>query len=120
MYVVICPYCGNVCHFDNNKKNFIYRCSNCKSSVTANNINYSPLGIPASKELARLRYITHFVFDKFMLQYHLSKDEAYRWLSGQLNLPLSKTHIGLFNTSQCKQAIKAFNKTMRIKQGEYK
>jgi len=69
--------------------------------------NITSLGRVADEELRRLKQEGHAAFDpmwKEKTHFKRQKD-AYRWLSGKMNLPFSLTHFGMFDAVQCREAI---------------
>ena len=53
------------------------------------------------------RQEVHRVFDGWWKAQKLGHGEAYRWLAGQMKLPVHRTHIGQFDMVQCEQTIQA-------------
>ena len=60
-------------------------------------------------ELYRLRREVHFYLDSIWLfssNQRRSRGSMYSWLSTQMNLSRSETHIKYFDSNQCKQALR--------------
>lgn len=71
----------------------------------ANNI--TSLGRVADKELRKFKNKGHNIFDPLWKtkSHFKTQREAYKWLSGKMNLPLEHTHFGMFTIDQCLEAI---------------
>ena len=81
-------------------------CPDCGSFVYCHPLTSVPLGSVADKELRRLRWETHQVFEMLpRLKLKRSRYNAYSWLSLQLGLSKDVTHIGLFDEATCRRAI---------------
>lgn len=52
-----------------------------------------------------MRSLAHKSFDNLWKNKKMSRDEAYRLLSKEMNLPKEKTHIGMFNEKQCRKVL---------------
>lgn len=63
------------------------------------------LGRIANKELREAKKEAHKYFDMIWKNKNLTRQEAYTWLSQQLNLQREQTHIGMFNIQQCKDTV---------------
>lgn len=85
-----------------------------------------PMGIVANKELRQVRSNVHKVFDEIWQinsrkkTYRNSKkparearQDAYKWLSSALGVPLDHCHIGNFGLNTCNQAIEVCNKKLQ-------
>ena len=59
----------------------------------------------ANETLRLKRMETHKVFDAFWKANHMSRTQAYKWLSQQLRLPEKQAHIGGFEMDQCQRVI---------------
>ncbi|GKH48086.1 hypothetical protein DWV16_10795 [Anaerotruncus sp. AF02-27] len=110
----ICPYCGGKVIFTDSAvlyggKSYgdIYLCTNCNASVGVHNGTRRPLGTLANSVLKLKRQEVHRVFDGWWKAQKLGHGEAYRWLAGQMKLPVHRTHIGQFDMVQCEQTIQA-------------
>lgn len=58
-----------------------------------------------SERVSALRIFAHDDFDKLWKSGAMSRSAAYAWLSKQMGLPPSKTHMKLFTISQCELVI---------------
>ena len=98
------------------------RCQYCGGTVvlrSADGINYPrcdayvrthpgtniPVGTLANRELRTLRNQAHHYFDQLYLSGLMSKQDAYLWLAGLLQVPLSKAHIGFLGEYYCNEVI---------------
>ncbi len=73
--------------------------------------NFTSLGRLSDTELRKLKSLGHNTFDalwKNKTHFRTQKD-AYKWLSIKINLPIEKTHFGMFTNEQCINAIKFCN-----------
>lgn len=77
----------------------------CDSYVGTHEEDGSSLGRLANSELRQYKKVTHSWFDRIWKEQHMSRTEAYDWLSDELELPRDMTHIGWFNITTCKKAI---------------
>lgn len=84
---------------------FIYQCQNCNARVGCHKGSKKPLGKVANEALRLKRIETHQVFDAFWKARHMSRHDAYKWLSQQMRLPSKDTHIGGFEMEQCQMVI---------------
>ena len=64
-----------------------------------------PVGTLANRELRTLRNQAHHYFDQLYLSGLMSKQDAYLWLAGLLQVPLSKAHIGFLGEYYCNEVI---------------
>lgn len=117
MQKVICDYCGRKAEYVDSKiiygKSYgmVYLCRNCMAYVGVHKGSDRPLGRLENAELRFWKQKAHKAFDP-LWQYGPFKhrrNAAYRWLSEQMNLPVSETHIGMFDVGQCKEAIRIIN-----------
>ena len=111
-YAPRCPYCGSTTVYrsatgiykDNPNDVMLYVCTNypnCDAYVQTQKGTAIPLGEMANGELRALRNQAHRYFNKLYLQKYMSKQDAYRWLSSILGVPLEKAHIGLLGKLGC-------------------
>lgn len=115
-FIVICPYCNQVTKFtanfrlDRDVNKYIYLCPNCGASVSAHNSDGSPMGIPANKELRKLRFDTHKLLEKYAKKKYMSRKQSYIWLAKKTNKKYEDTHIGYFTYDECQKANKILKK----------
>ena len=65
----------------------LYQCQNCNARVGCHKGTLRPLGNVANETLRLKRMETHQVFDNFWRSQHMSRTQAYKWLSQQMRLP---------------------------------
>ena len=114
----ICRYCGSRIRLVPAKQvlgasakrldmenEYLYQCQNCNARVGCHKGTVIPLGNVANETLRLKRIETHRVFDQFWKSRHMSRNNAYKWLSQQLRIPMSETHIAGFEMDQCQKVI---------------
>ena len=84
---------------------WVYQCQNCNARVGCHKGTTRPLGDVANETLRLKRMETHQVFDAFWKSRHMTRTQAYKWLSQQMRLPKERAHIGGFEMDQCQQVI---------------
>lgn len=114
MRTVICQYCGREAEFvdsaevyDGRSYGMIYLCRHCDAYVGVHKGTDRPLGILANKELRRWKNAAHAAFDPLWRSGKYKRRTAYKLLSEKMGMPKERTHIGMFDIEQCKQAIAA-------------
>lgn len=118
-----CQYCGGTVvlrsadgiYHDNSKNTMLWVCSNypnCDAYVRTHPGTTIPVGTLANHELRALRNKAHHYFDQLYLSGMMSKQDAYLWLAGLLQVPLSKAHIGFLGEYYCMQVIEASQKLL--------
>lgn len=85
------------------KRGYIYYCS-CGRFVGVHAGTNIPFGIPADRETRALRIKCHELFDQ-RWKTPEERENAYRWLMGEMGLMKMQTHFGKFNKQQCLTAI---------------
>ena len=114
----ICRYCGGVIRLVPAESVYgesaaklgmmgekLYQCQNCSARVGCHKGTARPLGNVANEVLRLKRMEAHRVFDAFWKARHMSRTQAYKWLSQQMRIPVKQTHIGGFEMDQCQQVI---------------
>lgn len=120
----LCPYCGGDAvlvrgdviypqRFELHDKRFWY-CAGDQAWTGCHGKTERPLGTLADKALRDARQAAHSEFDplwqrkmeregteKFRARAH-----GYRWLAEQMQLPVSQTHIAMFNLEQCAEVVR--------------
>ena len=122
---IYCDYCGSHTDFVDSKVIYgrsygmIYLCPNCKAYVGVHKGTDKPLGRLANAELRRWKNAAHDAFDPLWQRgpFRRRRNDAYKWLSEQMNLPVEKTHIGMFDIEQCKRAIAICSNIKNLKGG---
>ncbi len=121
---VDCPYCGNLAHLvigsviypKRQDLRFLkfWLCSDDShhwAYVGCHKGTSIPLGRLADGELRKAKSSAHRAFDPLWRDRHMTRAEAYLWLSQTLNIPKVECHIGMFDLNLCKRAeIAASNK----------
>lgn len=107
----ICPYCKRKSKYVDSSAVYgrsygmIYLCEPCDAYCGVHKGSDVALGRLANKQLRHLKKQAHFYFDKIWQQKHLTRNDAYAWLSKMLNIPVKYTHIGMFSEKTCEDAI---------------
>lgn len=116
--VVICQYCKGFAklvygdfiypHRPDLKNKAFYHCCNGHPSayVGCHQGTIKPLGVLANAELRKAKSAAHAAFDPIWRDGLKTRQNAYKWLAGQMKLPKSETHIGMFSVEQCNQVVK--------------
>lgn len=109
---LICPYCKKQSKHVNSSviygKDYgmIYLCGPCDAYVGCHKSNTTEAkGRLAKKELRELKKEAHLYFDKIWQLKIMSRHEAYKWLSGYLQLPAKYTHIGMLGIEKTKEVM---------------
>lgn len=121
-----CPYCGSRLvlrsadgiYRDNHNNTMLYVCARyprCDSYVRTHPGTKIPMGTPANQKLRSLRRETHKYFNELYHSGLMSKDEAYGWLSMQLQAPRSEAHIGYLGEYYCGKIIRESRKLLERK-----
>lgn len=110
---VLCPYCaleaelvtGAVVypHRPDLASLRFWQCSPCEAYVGCHKGTKAPLGRLADATLRKAKQRAHAAFDPLWKNGGRSRDEAYAWLSKELNIPPEECHIGMFDVHQCKR-----------------
>ena len=77
------------------------------------------MGTVANKKLRSMRNEAHRYFNQIYYRGIMSKQEAYRWLSDILGLPMESTHIGMMGEYYCQLVIDACQKVLENNPGSY-
>lgn len=87
---------------------FIYLCTSkaCGASVGVHEGTAHPLGTLADQTTKNARKAAHAAFDPIWKSKQMKRNEAYQWLSEQLDIERWRCHISWFDTSYCKQVVK--------------
>ena len=83
----------------------LYQCQNCGARVGCHRGTTRPLGSVANEMLRLKRKETHQVFDAWWKARHMTRTQAYKWLSEQFGLAREQAHIGGFEMDQCQRVI---------------
>ena len=114
----VCRYCGSIIRlvpaetiFGKSTRKLgmegemVYQCQNCGARVCCHKGTTRPLGDVANEVLRLKRIEAHHAFDAMWRTWHVSRTQAYKWLSQQMRIPVDKTHIGGFDMEQCLKVI---------------
>lgn len=120
---VYCDYCGRKTEFVDNKiiygksygSRMIYLCRNCMAYVGVHKGTAKPLGRLANAQLRYWKKQAHEAFDPLWKcgRFKNNRKVAYAWLAGKMELPVEKTHIGMFDVGDCKRVISICNAERR-------
>ena len=117
MRTVFCDYCMGVAEYVDSKTIYgksygmIYLCRRCRAYVGVHQGTDKPLGRLANAELRRWKKAAHNAFDSLWKRgpFKGRRNAAYEWLAKEMCLPVSKTHIGMFDVEDCKRVIQVSN-----------
>ncbi len=119
-----CPYCGSPVIFrsaegiyrEDGNGTMLYVCGSypeCDAYVRVHAGTRIPVGSLADRNLRRLRRRAHDVFDQLYLSGYMGKQDAYQWLAGLIDAPLSEAHIGHLGEYYCGQVITESRKILK-------
>jgi len=111
-----CPYCdshvvlrsADGIYKKNSADTMLYVCARypvCDAYVRILPSTNQPAVSLADGELRALRWEAHQYFDRLYLSGIMTRKEAYVWLAGSLQIPMSQTHIGHLGKYYCRQVI---------------
>ena len=83
---------------------YVYLCQGCGAYVGIHEGTDLPLGTLANTELRKARSDNKRDFNDLLLRGGMKRSEAYKWLAGEMGIPASECHWGLFEAEQCEQA----------------
>lgn len=118
---IYCPYCGQKAKLKGsaivyNGRDFgwIWDCRPCDAyvGVHKDSSTFEPKGTLANKELREWRKAAHAAFDPIWQSGQMTRKQAYRWLSEQMNL--TEAHIGEFDIEQCRRLIEILSTTLNL------
>ena len=122
MYKLTCPYCAKQAILSDSSTIYgkdygkVYLCINypaCDAFVGVHKGTDKPLGTLANSELRDLRKKAHKLFDSIWHEREMSRKDAYSWLASEMGLSKTKTHIAMFNESQCQQVIEMMKERIK-------
>jgi len=115
-----CGYCGELSRKTTGKEVYphkpklseiiIYVCDPCHASVGCHVGTDRATGTLAKRSLKGKRIHTHRLFDYFWKQGYMSRKRAYENLAFAMGIPFKFAHIGLFNETQCDEAMRVCKK----------
>lgn len=117
---VCCDYCGSAAALVDSAEVYgrsygpMWLCRPCDAYVGThkNSRNHAPLGRLANRELREAKKAAHAAFDPLWRSGRKDRQQAYGWLSEQLEIPMAKTHIGMFDLDLCRRTIEVCRKFM--------
>lgn len=120
---VNCDYCGEPAelvtgrevypHRPDLYKKQIWRCKPCEAYVGCYGGSDKPMGRLANEMLREMKMAAHKIFDRKWKVGHMTRSEAYAWLSEKLGVPIEKCHIGMFDVDDCKRVVAACKRRRR-------
>ena len=131
IHAKICPYCEKKPEFVDSSVIYgtsygpIYYCKDCDAYVGVHKGSEQSLGRLANKELREAKKKAHYYFDQLWnkklriwmkkkdnhskkeisAMRRIVRNQAYSWLSRQMDLPAKHTHIGMFDLTRCEEVI---------------
>jgi hypothetical protein len=113
-----CPHCAGTVAFASNSEVYrraygewpwIYLCQaeSCRAYVGTHPETNLPLGTLATAAMRAARKAAKEQFNALWQGGRMSRTDAYAWLAGALNIPVSACHFGWFNEAQCARALQA-------------
>lgn len=115
MSEVFCDYCGKQAELVGGERIYphrpdlsalrFYACAPCKAHVGCHPGTTKPLGRLADAKLRSAKMAAHNNFDPLWKKKRMSRHAAYARLSDRMGIPREKTHIGMFDVSQCQLVI---------------
>lgn len=112
----VCPYCGrrtvlvDSAEIYGRSYGMIYLCRPCRAYVGCHKGTTRALGRLANEELREAKHQAHEAFDRLWKEKVISRHEAYRLLSDELNIEPEYAHIGMLDAEQCYKVIDVFTK----------
>lgn len=105
-----CHCCGGPVKLTNNRDiyggqsfgawPYVYRCAQCQAYVGLHPDTDLPLGIMADRQTIQARKEAKTVFQRLVLVKHnRDRNAGYAWLAGELDIPASICHFGMFDRS---------------------
>lgn len=107
----ICKYCMAITDFVDSAEVYsrsygmIYLCRPCNAYVGVHKNSNKAKGSVANHWCRELRKAAHQLFDDKWKSGAMTRTQAYKWLSGKLNIPLNECHIGMFEPDKCREVI---------------
>lgn len=109
-----CHYCGSIVEYTTNDviygRNYgdwpyVYRCtsSECDSYVGVHQHTKIPLGTLANKATREARKQVKPLFNELWQNGGMTRSAAYKWLAGELGIPTSQCHFGMFDIERCEK-----------------
>ena len=122
-----CPYCGAPMvirpaaeiYRDKTTEGSLLVCTNyprCDTYARLCPGSNRPLGVPANRELRRIRARAHKAFDAVWQQGYMSRTDAYCWMADFMGLRRQDAHIGQFGAYQCEMVIGKCESLRRLRE----
>lgn len=112
----LCPYCGAATRladsaiiYNGTSYGLVWICERypaCDAFVGCHKGTETPMGRLANRELRYWKKRAHAEFDPLWKKGPMRRGDAYYWLSQKLDIPVDKTHIGMFDIDQCKETVR--------------
>lgn len=83
---------------------YAYVCRSCAARVGLHPNTDLPLGFLCGPETRQARVKCKESFERIWTARLKTRNEAYKWLSREMNIPPHRCHIGMFDISQCEEA----------------
>jgi hypothetical protein len=111
-----CVHCGNECRKTDGKEIYphrkdlhslvFFKCDPCDARVGAHKNSGKPLGYAANSETQRARSYVHSILDPIWKKARTrsARSVVYKYLSQKMGIDRKKTHVGMFDIEQCRQA----------------
>jgi len=109
-----CRYCGSPVRIATHQEVYIgrsfgnwpymYLCDGCGAYVGIHEGTDLPLGTLANEELRMSRKTNKRIFIVVIAGEVMKRAEGYKWLAGEMNIPVSECHWGWFDLDRCAQA----------------
>jgi endogenous inhibitor of DNA gyrase (YacG/DUF329 family) len=133
--VVNCPYCGQPALLVDDTEIYgrtyggkMWLCRGCTAWVGTHkgSKNHHPLGRLATAELRELKIQTHALFDPLWRaaikhrgwSKNYARGKAYRWLAEKMEIPVAECHVGMFDETRARLAIRVLLKRESVR-GEH-
>lgn len=114
-----CPYCGRATALVDSTEIYgrsygpIYLCRSCDAYVGCHRGTTNAKGRLANAELREWKKNAHYAFDAIWKDRHMTRREAYAWLSAKMGLHVDYTHIGMFDVEECKRVVAVSTEYMK-------
>lgn len=115
----VCQYCMSETVYTNRidengyVHGMVYICKDCDAYVGVHKGSNISLGSVAKSKLRSLRIVAHETIDPFFKEYGYTRNQVYRIIRNELDIPKDICHIGMLNEQQCQKVISLFRKKHR-------
>lgn len=83
---------------------WVYNCDDCGARVGMHPFTNIPLGTLANEALRKSRDTCKKPFEELWRSGGMGRNDAYRWLAGELGKSIAQCHFGLFEADDCERA----------------